>query len=54
MWTEELTELRKIFTAAARSTRHDGTGVHEGDETKRTYKKALIREKKKYWDDFLA
>jgi len=49
-----LTELRKIYTAAAQHTRRDGTGVHERDEAKGTYKKALIREKKKYWDDFLA
>jgi len=54
LWTQELTELRKIYTAAARCTRRDGTGVHERDEAKGTYKKALIRENKKDWDDFLA
>jgi len=53
-WTQELTELRKIYTAAAQRTRRDGTVVQERDEAKRTYKKGLIGEKKKYWDEFLA
>jgi len=53
-WTQELTELRKVYTAGARRTRCDGTGVNERDKAKRTYKKALFGEKKNYWDAFLA
>jgi len=33
--------MRKVYTAAARRTRGDGTGVEERDTAKKEYKKAL-------------
>jgi len=47
-WTSELTEMRKIHTAAAWHVRRVGIGVEEGDTTRKEYKKALLLEKKKY------
>jgi len=53
-WTPEITELRRIYTAAARRVGRDGTGVGERDKAKKEYRSALNKAKRLHWDDFLA
>ena len=53
-WTPELTEKRRIYTSAAQLVRSDRSGVDERRETRNAYRKALLKQKRKYWDDFLA
>src|SRR5205807_4002287 len=53
-WTAEITELRRVYTSAARRVRRDGSGVQERDEARKVYRKAIVTAKRKHWDDFLA
>ena len=53
-WTPEITELRRIYTAAARRVGRNGTGVEERDKAKKEYRSALNKTKRVHWDDFLA
>jgi len=47
-------EMRRVYTTAAPRVRCDGTGVKERDESRRMYRKAPLKWKKAYWDEFLA
>jgi len=53
-WTADITELRRVYTSAARRVRRDGSGVEESNETKKAYKSAIDRAKRKHGNSFLA
>ena len=47
-WTAEITELRRVYTSAARRVRRDGSGVQERDEARKVYRKAIVTAKRKH------
>lgn len=49
-----MTEKRRIYTAAAWLVGSDWSGVEERREARSEYRKTLLRQKKKSWDEFLA
>jgi len=53
-WTPDITELRRVYTSAARRVRRDGSGVEERNDAKKAYKNAIDRAKRKHWNEFLA
>jgi len=53
-WTADITELRKVYSSAARQVRRDGSGVEERNEAKTAYKSAIDKVKRKHWNDFLG
>ena len=53
-WTAEITELRRVYTSAARRVRRDGSGVEERNKAKKSYKSGIDKAKRKHWNNFLA
>jgi len=53
-WTPDITELRRVYTSAARLVRRDGSGVEERNDAKKAYKNAIDQAKRKHWNEFLA
>jgi len=53
-WTADITELKRIYTSAARRVKSDGSGVEERNEAKKAYKAAIDKAKRKHWNNVLA
>jgi len=53
-WTADITELRRIYTSAARRVRRDRSGVEERNKAKKTDQSAIDKAKRKHWNNFLA
>ena len=47
-WMADITELRRVYTSAARRVRRDGSGMEERNEAKKAYKSGIDKVKRKH------
>jgi len=53
-WTADITELRRVYTSAARQVRCDWSGVEQRNEAKKAYQAEIDKAKRKHGNNFLA